>query len=448
MNGVTMEVKEPVEDTQDRLRVAIETHGCKLNRADSESLARQFSEAGYEVVSADERAEVYVLNTCTVTHVADRKARQWLRSAKRSNPDALVVATGCYVQRNPKALLQMPQVGLVSNNDSKPVLVSQVSSALKESPVPCATGADDGAAGATVEPARTRAMIKIQEGCDQVCAYCIVPKVRGRERSVPPDEVLRQVRSRVAEGYREVVLTGTQLGSYGFDLDGVNLESLVGIILDETDIQRLRISSLQPQEITEGLLGLWSDSRLCPHFHIPLQSGSDRVLRLMRRRYTARLYAEKVEQIRERVPDVAITTDVLVGFPGETERDFVETYDLCGRAAFSSLHVFPYSTRPGTSAAYLSAKVDPSEKSRRLRAMLELSTVLSHQYRQAFLGETRPVLWESKKPLNGLRAWTGLTDNYIRVYATADAHVANRITRARLISISNDNHMIYCEVAE
>ena len=312
-------------EPQFRGTVAIQTHGCKLNQADSQVLARRFAHAGYRVVDPSEPADIYILNTCTVTHVADSKARQALRGAHRLNPTAMVVATGCYAQRAPKELARLEGVSLVVGNSEKERLIDMILAARGDPIVPCAVGEEMPTSLAGPGSGRTRAMVKIQEGCNQVCAYCIVPKVRGRERSIPPEELLGQVRERVEEGYKEVVLTGTQLGSYGFDLTGTNLKGLVELILRETKVKRLRISSLQPQEITLDLLELWDDRRLCPHFHIPLQSGSDYVLKRMRRRYTAAQYTEAVERVRTRVPQAAVTADVIVGFPQEGDQHFQES---------------------------------------------------------------------------------------------------------------------------
>ena len=427
-----------------RPAVAIETHGCKLNQADSESLARQFLKAGFRLVSIDEPADVYVVNTCTVTHIADRKARHALRAASRRNPKALIVATGCYAQRSPDSLARANEVGMVIGNIEKTSLVQQVLAATKEAPVPCAVGTDSSLQSYAV--GHTRAMIKIQEGCNQVCAYCIVPKVRGRECSIPSEHIVAQVETRVAEGYKEVVLTGTQLGSYGFELPGIDLELLVKRILDETRVERLRISSLQPQEITRGLMALWADPRLCPHFHIPLQSGSDSVLKRMRRRYSAQMYSEKVQEIRREVSNVSITTDVLVGFPGETEAEFEQTYALCQTVGFASMHVFPYSSRPGTSAAHFQGAVDPRIKRRRMGVMLKLAREQATNFRGAFLGSTRPVLWEEAKVINDKVLWSGLTDNYIRVYTEGLQPLTNRLTPARLLR--EDEDLMYCQIVE
>ena len=245
----------------------------------------------------------------------------------------------------------------------------------------------------------SRAMIKIQEGCNQVCAYCIVPKVRGRERSIPPQTLVSQVNDLVARGYKEVVLTGTQLGSYGFDIPGASLTGMLRRLLDETAIPRFRVSSLQPQEITDELLELWQDERLCPHFHLPLQSGSEPVLKQMRRRYSPGRYLEAVRMVRTAVPHAALTADVIVGFPGETVEQFQDTYDLCSEVGFAAIHVFPYSTRPGTTAAYLKSKVDPQEVRRRMETMLDLAKRQAESYRKNLLGTRSTVLWESGKPL-------------------------------------------------
>ena len=410
--------------------VCIETHGCKLNQADSALLARQFIEAGFRVASSDEPADVYVANTCTVTHVADRKARHALRAARRRNPRATIVATGCYAQRSPAELRELDGVDLVVGNSGKSSLVRQVMDWRGEAPVPCAVGTDEGVSTSGV--ARTRAMVKIQEGCDQVCSYCIVPRVRGRERSIAPNDILGEIHHYVAQGCREVVLTGTQLGSYGFDIPEMDLTRLLELVLSETDVERLRVSSLQPQDISMEMLELWADPRLCPHFHLPLQSGSDTVLRRMRRRYTAGLYSEAVEMVRRTVPDVGITADVISGFPGETEEEFAETLALCERVGFADMHVFPYSVRPGTSAAYFEGRVDPDVKSRRARALLDLARRQAFDFREKFVGSVRPVLWQGSRETDGLMFWSGLTDNYIRVVGRSRRRLANRVTPARL----------------
>jgi threonylcarbamoyladenosine tRNA methylthiotransferase MtaB len=338
----------------------------------------------------------------------------------------------------------MEDVDLVIGNTGKGDIVRQVMERRDDAPVPCAVGDDEAPFSPRI--ARTRAMVKIQEGCNQVCAFCIVPKVRGRERSVPPDDIIGRIDGYVASGYREVVLTGTQLGSYGFDLPGIDLRGLLSRVLSETGIERLRVSSLQPQEIEPRLLGLWADPRLCPHFHIPLQSGSDAVLKRMRRRYTAGRYLETVDMVREAVPDVSITTDVIVGFPGESEEDFQATYAVCDRTGFASMHVFPYSVRPGTSAAHLDDSVDADTRSTRMASLLALSRRHAMAFRSKFLGATRPVLWEERKEAARDERWSGLTDNYIRVVGLSTRPLANEITAALLVKHEQD--LVFAQVLQ
>ena len=418
--------------------VAIHTHGCKLNQADSQALARRFREAGYRVVGPSAAADVVVLNSCTVTAAADAKARQYLRAARRRNPGAVVVATGCYAQRAPADLEALTEVSLVVGNTGKASLVESAHAALNKSLPESgkSSPADPVTLSGVKNPSRTRAMIKIQEGCDQVCAYCIVPKVRGRERSIPPETIIAEINRHAAEGYREVALTGTQLGTYGFDLTDADLQCLLERILTETDVERLRVSSLQAHEITASLLQLWSDSRLMPHFHIPLQSGCDTTLRAMRRRYSTSQFASSVELVRQIYPDAGITTDIIVGFPGESDDDFTGSLQFATTMRFSGIHAFPYSPRPGTSAAYFQDQVAEPEKRARMGKMLDLSAESALRFRESQLGAVRPVLWERASGSGSL--WSGLTDNYLRVRAVCDSTLSNQITNARLTSLEGD----------
>ena len=422
--------------------VAIETHGCKLNQADSAMLARRFVQAGYRLVDSNVDADIIIVNTCTVTATADAKARQALRAARRANPDAVVVAAGCYPQRAADELRRMPEVSMVVGNSEKPALAELAIAELTRRdggrpplPRPVPLLGEENSAGIL---RRSRAMVKIQEGCDQVCAYCIVPKVRGRERSIPPDELVSNVRQHVANGFKEVALTGTQLGTYGFDLDGVDLPRLLATILDETTLPRLRVSSLQAHEISPELLALWREPRLCPHFHVPLQSGCDATLKAMRRRYDTATFRRAVALIRENVPDVSITTDVIVGFPGEDARAHAASLGFASEMGFADIHVFPYSQRPGTTAHYLPDQVDGAEKRRRAA---ELSAVAEEgfvEYRNRLAGRVRPALWETARPepgRPGALRWRGLTDNYVRVHTVATRDLTNRITDARLVRL-------------
>ena len=440
------DASSPFDD--DRLirgTVALETHGCKLNQSDTEALARQFQEAGYRLVAEGQPADIYVVNSCTVTHVADRKARQALRAARRRNPAATVVATGCYAQRDPTALQKLQSIDFVIGNSDKPSLVKMIAADRIESIGSTESGPS--ISHLPYSPGRSRAMVKIQEGCNQVCAYCIVPKVRGRERSIPTSDLVAQVRSLESAGYREVVLTGTQLGSYGFDLLGEDLVSLISSLLRETSIPRIRVSSLQAQEITLELLELWQDSRLCPHFHVPLQNGADSVLQRMRRRYTTAMFAEALQRVRHLVSGSSVTTDVIVGFPGETEAEFDEGLVFARDMDFSSMHVFPYSRRPGTGAAHMGEQVDEVAKRERMGAMLKVAEESREEYAQGSLGQVRSVLWEratSRRDFDW--RFSGLTDNYLRVTADSPSDLVNQITRARLIQAGPD--AIHCRLVD
>ena len=423
---------------QTRCTVAINTHGCKLNQADSQQLARQFQEAGFVLIQSSAQADVVVLNSCTVTANADSKARSYLRRTRRANPNALVVATGCYAERARDDLLGMDEVSLVLDNRNKQHLVATVAANLN---INLPVGSSDSSRNTNSRPLellRTRAMVKIQEGCNQVCSYCIVPKVRGRERSVPAQEIIDEINTRSTTGRREVVLTGTQLGTYGFDLPGTNLTELIRKVLAETTVDRLRISSLQPQEITPELLNLWENPRLCPHFHIPLQTGCDTMLRAMRRRYSTTQFAETVQLIRSKILDAGVTTDIIIGFPGEGAREFAESYTFAESMNFSDMHVFPYSIRPGTTAAHLCNHVDDGIKKERTGEMLELATMKMRQFRLGSLQQVRPVLWNINRSGEPSEEWIGLTDNYLQVRTQQTDDLANTITKVRLTSLDGD----------
>ncbi len=412
--------------------VAITHLGCKLNQAEVESLARQFFLAGYTIVDAGQPADVFILNSCTVTSLADRKSRQLLRRARRLNPSAQVIATGCYAQRAPEDLRRMPEVTMVAGNAEKMRLPELLG----------IYGAEPETTGPRV-PGRTRAFVKIQEGCNQVCAYCIVPKTRGRERSVPVESLITQVKNRAAEGYREVVLTGTQLGSYGFEF-GPNLhnqpwyETLIRRILDETSVERLRMSSLQPQEISPGLIDLYAQGRLCPHVHMPLQAGSDGVLKRMRRRYDTASYAKAVASLRAAAPDISITTDIIVGFPGESDEEFEEGRRFAEGIGFADMHVFPYSSRPGTSAAFMPNHIPDGAKQARGAQMLLAAKESARAYRQGMVGKLVRVLWEGTARGQGLQTWTGHAENYIQVRTRSACDLSNYVIPARIVAARDD----------
>ncbi len=423
-------------------KVAIETHGCKLNQADSEKLALEFMEAGFALVGTDQRVDIYIVNTCTVTHVADRKARRAIRAARKQNPSAIIVATGCYVDRDEEAILALPEIDIIANNSDKVTLVKEIIANQGDDFISCTVGTDQVPVNLSLR--RTRANVKIQEGCNQVCSYCIVPKVRGRERSIPADQIVSNIKRLQSVGYREVVLTGTQLGSYGFDItDGPDkLYKLIEYILQNTSIERLRVSSIQPQEVNPDLLNLWQDPRLCPHMHIPLQSGSNRILKLMRRRYTRQDYLASICEVSAKFPEISITTDIIVGFPGETESEYLDTIDIVNTVDFAKLHVFPFSIRPGTTAAYMKDEIKHQLKSLRVKTLIKLGEQKSYRYKQRMLGSVRSVLWEEKK--HGV--WHGLTDNYIRVNLCSDRDLGNQISSVLLMEQSGGS--VACSIKE
>ncbi len=415
---------------RESIKVALDSLGCKLNQAETELLAKQFAEAGYKLVSSVDEADVYILNTCTVTHIADRKSRHLLRMAHCRNPDALLVATGCYAERAPQELAQIEGVSLVLGNEQKLHLLRRLEESGQISSPACA---QYNLTGSHFSGFRTRAFIKIQDGCNSFCSYCIVPVVRGREKSLPTDQIITEVRQRVAQGYKEVVLTGVKIGSYS--CNGVNLKGLLEYILAETGVTRLRLSSLQTQEISPELIKLWDERRLCRHFHLSLQSGSDGVLCRMKRCYSVNDYQEAVSLIRGLVPESAITTDIIVGFPGETDAEFEQSYNFCRQAEFARIHVFPYSPRRETQAAQLPNQVEAQVKRERSQKMLALAEESAQSFRQRFLGKTMPVLWEQQSA-DGV--WSGLTDNYIKVYARSDEDLTNKLLPVKLVEVRRD----------
>ncbi len=409
-----------------RPKVAFHTLGCKLNQAETELMARQFIKAGYTIVN--DGADVCVVNTCTVTHIADRKSRHLLRLCRKMSPEALIVATGCYAER---ALQELARVGadLVVGNEQKGQLLD-LTEGKRSLKISCAS---EGSAADGV--GRVRSFIKIQDGCNGDCAYCIVPSVRGGGRCLRAADIIDEVKARVAAGYREVVLTGTKIGDY--EDNGTNLGQLIRQILAATGVERLHVSSVQPQDISEEFIRLWEDPRLCRHFHLALQSGSDAVLKRMGRSYSVEDYRQAVSLIRKNVSDVSITTDVMVGFPGERSSEFEESFRFCQDIDFANVHVFAYSRRPVTLAADLPNQVNAKEKKERSWRMLKLARESARKFRQRFLGQNATVLWENEvTPGSGL--YSGLSDNYIRVFSEAGEPLTNKFLPVRLIRLHND----------
>jgi len=399
-------------------RVALSTLGCKVNFHDTEGVASLFRRSGYQIVDFDEIADVYVINTCSVTNQATKKSRQTIRRAISKNPRAVVVAMGCYAQYAPDEVAAIAGVDIVVGAHRRAELVEMVEQVLK-------TGRPIRAVEKIFKvrefeelPAlgfegRTRATLKIQDGCNEFCSFCQIPWARGRNRSRLPARVEEQVRRLASEGFKEVVLTGVHLGTYGIDLDPpATLAEIVQRIHDVPGIERIRLSSIDPNEIDDELLEVVTGlPKVCRHLHIPAQSGDDDILLLMRRRHSVDQFRRVVERLRERLPEIAITTDVIVGFPGESEERFENTYAFCREIGFSKIHVFPYSARAGTAAEKLPDHVSKEEKQRRARRLIELSAELASTYHRRMIGRTYRVLVE-RSPGPEKR---GFTDTYVRV---------------------------------
>jgi threonylcarbamoyladenosine tRNA methylthiotransferase MtaB len=406
------------------MKIFLDTLGCKLNQAETELLSASFSQAGHEIVDSIIDAQLYILNTCTVTQTADAKSRQLIRKVHRMNPDAIIVVTGCYAEREAESLRKIDGVRMVTGNKSKLNLLGLLA----------VTGMmEKGNEDHTSEfSSRTRSFVRIQDGCRQFCTYCIVPFVRKTEISVPPEEILDYVNYREASGIKEIVLTGTEVGSYRSE--DLQLTDLLKRILEETSVERIRLSSLQPDEITPDLINLWKNERLCPHFHISLQSGSDAVLKNMNRRYTSEEFLKATSFLMSSIPNVAITTDVIAGFPGETDEDFEQTCEVCRKAGFARIHVFPYSKRPGTAAAKMSGQVNDGIITQRSKKLGLIAAECAESFRKKFIGSRMVVLWEQKSG----RLWSGYTGNYIRVYVNSDNDVKNCISTVTLAGVFKD----------
>jgi len=412
------------------MKVALYTLGCKLNQAETESLASQFSEAGYQLVASKGIADIYIVNTCTVTHVADRKSRHWLRLARRRNPKAFIIATGCYAQRAPQELI--PLSNLVLNNKDKERLLEIINN------LPLRTSLSSTArnypSSAGNDTARVRSLIKIQDGCHTACTYCIVPRVRSLEYSLPVSQIIEEIKTKETLGYKEVILTGTKVGCYSNA--NMTLSDLIQLILNSTGIERLRLSSLQPQEVSPKLLALWQNKRLCRHLHLALQSGSDAILQKMKRNYSLDDYIKAIYLIKEAIPGAAITTDIMVGFPGESEDDFQQSYRFCQQETFANIHVFPFSPRPGTQAARMPDQIKEQVKKERSQRMLELARQCREKFYEQSVGNKLPVLWE-KETAQGNSIYSGLTDNYIRVSVHSHKPLTNEILPVKLVKLDD-----------
>ena len=422
------------------MKVFLNSIGCRLNQSEIETMARQLLAAGHEIVTESAEADKVIINTCAVTAEAARDARSQTRRIHRSNPGAEIVLTGCYATIAPDELGKVQGASRVVVNQQKAQLVQMLDPKARiELPLfeqePVLREFLAGSMGAN-----TRAFIKVQDGCDNKCTFCVTTVARGEGQSRHLGDVVAEIQALAAAGYQEAVLTGVHLGSYGHDFgNATGLRDLVQAILQHTDMPRLRLSSLEPWDLAPGFFTLWQNPRLLPHLHMPLQSGSDKILKRMARRTSRANFGELVDAARANIPGLNLSSDMIVGFPGETEVDFAESLEFVETIEFARLHVFSYSPRPGTAASRFPNQINGKIKKERTRRMIDLGKQLSHNFHQQFVGQTLNVLWERTvgADSNGLR-WVGYTDNYIRVQANGPADMFNRVTPTEIVNATAD----------
>ena len=430
-------------------KVALHNLGCKVNAYEVEAMQQLLENAGYETVPFEEGADVYVINTCTVTNIADRKSRQMLHKAKKMNPDAIVVATGCYAQADTEKLKEDTAVDLILGNNQKTQIVEALEEYEKEHAkqvqvieINHTKEYEELSISSTAE--HVRAYIKVRDGCNQFCTYCIIPFARGRVRSRKIEEVLSEVETLAAKGYKEVVLTGIHLSSYGVDFPKEERESLLSLIQAVSRVEgisRIRLGSLEPRIITEEFLeGIVKTGKVCPHFHLSLQSGCNKTLKNMNRRYSAQEYAEKCELIRKFYPAPALTTDVIVGFPQETEEDFEESYEFVKKIHFYETHIFKYSRRHGTKAASMDGQLTEAAKAQRSDRMLELHEIRAREYEEAMIGKKMELLLEEEIEIDGRPWYVGHSREYVRaVISKTDAHRVNDLVTVKAVAFVRDH---------
>lgn len=424
--------------------VAFHTLGCKVNHYETEAIWQLFKEAGYERKDYESKADVYVINTCTVTNTGDKKSRQVIRRAIRHNPDGVICVTGCYAQTSPAEIMAIPGVDIVVGTQDRHKLLGYIEEYRRErQPI---NGVGNIMKARVFEeldvPAftdRTRASLKIQEGCNNFCTFCIIPWARGLLRSRDPEEVINQAQQLVDAGYKEIVLTGIHTGGYGEDLKDYNFAKLLKE-LDErvAGLKRIRISSIEASQITDEVIEVLDQSdKIVRHLHIPLQSGSNTVLKRMRRKYTMEFFAERLTKLKKALPGLAVTSDVIVGFPGETEEEFMETYNFVKDHQFSELHVFPYSKRTGTPAARMEDQVDENVKNERVHRLIALSDQLAKEYASAYEGDVLEIIpEESFKEQDGTHnLYVGYTDNYMKVVFEGTEDMIGRLVKVKITKV-------------
>ncbi len=417
-------------------KVAFYTLGCKVNQYETNGMIQEFQLAGYQIVDFEEKADIYVINTCTVTNMSDRKSRQTLRQAKKNNPDAIVVAVGCYVQVAKQEVEEIPEIDFVLGTNTKKDIVKYVEQYIKENKLFEET-IDDvmqnksyGDFGSVTFTEKTRAVIKVQDGCDRFCSYCIIPYARGRVRSREPEKVIEEIKEIAQNGIKEVVITGIHVASYGKDFETeYRLIDLLEEINEIQGIERIRLGSIEPLLLTDEFLNRFSKmDKMCHHFHLSLQSGCTETLKRMNRRYTAEEFAEIVKRVRNIYPDAILTTDIIVGFPGETDEEFEKTYEFLKDINFYKMHIFKYSPRKGTKAENMPNQVSGDIKEKRSKILLELSNKNELAYQESYVGKTVDVLFEEKDG----EYYKGHTPNYLMVKVKSDKNLENIIKTVKI----------------
>lgn len=420
-------------------KVALHNLGCKVNAYETEAMQEMLEHAGYEIVPFQEGADIYVINTCTVTNIADRKSRQMLHRARKMNPDAVVVAAGCYVQAQAEKQVIDPCIDIVLGNNKKQDLLTALQ-AYEEAHGDLREVIDINHTKEyenlhlTKQGEHTRAYIKVQDGCNQFCSYCIIPYARGRVRSRAKEDVVAEVTDLAKNGYQEVVLTGIHLSSYGIDFENEdNLLSLIRAVHEIEGIKRIRLGSLEPRIITEEFVqAIAALPKMCPHFHLSLQSGCNETLKRMNRRYTSEEFYEKCEILRKYFEKPALTTDVIVGFPQETEEEVETTYEFLKKICFYETHIFKYSKREGTKAAVMQGQIPEQIKAKRSARLIELGEKNRRAYEESFLGKTVEVLVEEKSDVNGKEMWTGHTKEYMKIALESEKNLQNCILNVQI----------------
>lgn len=431
-------------------KAALHNLGCKVNAYETEAMQHLLEEAGYEIVPFTQKADVYVINTCSVTNMADRKSRQMLHKAKKNNPDSIVVAAGCYVQTSEKEVLNDLSVDIVIGNDRKHDLVRLIEEYSLDSVNDTVDDINDGKhdfeelfIDQTKE--HTRAFIKVQDGCNQFCSYCIIPYARGRVRSRRFENVIAEVERLAANGFKEVVLTGIHLSSYGVDFEeATGLLELIQAVNAVKGIERIRLGSLEPKIVTEHFASELSKlDKICPHFHLSLQSGCDATLKRMNRKYTTKEYERGCELLRKYFVHPAITTDVIVGFPGETEEEFEQTKAYLEHIHFYEMHIFKYSKRKGTRAAVMPDQIDEQIKAARSEKLIALGHDMSKEFRKFYIGKNEEVLFEEKAVIGDKEYFVGYTKEYVKVAKKTDENLENQIVSGRISGMLTDEILLF-----